>query len=204
MELSNCALKLRVILKWVKDSNGYAPGVVLKRQRKDELSDTTNSLTPIFGGTPSKFCIKDDKSQCNEAQKAGILAIGMRILFAYAFCLMAVLVLLGPSLLKIGIWIDFQARQGFIAENLCVNKSEPIKLCSGKCYLSKQLEMTDLDTEQEMPSILTEYPERTLDLPVSFTWSVASNKLDDISPIIHPERCSSALFLHKVFHPPRV
>ncbi|MEO1628649.1 MAG: hypothetical protein AAFV25_26110, partial [Bacteroidota bacterium] len=42
--------------------------------------------------------------------------------------------------------VSFYGNRASIAENLCVNKDEPVKKCRGKCYLSKQLE--DNSTEQ--------------------------------------------------------
>lgn len=39
--------------------------------------------------------------------------------------------------------IDFKAREEFIAEVLCINKDQPITLCKGQCYLTRQLQKTE-------------------------------------------------------------
>ncbi|UII25468.1 hypothetical protein LVD15_19485 [Fulvivirga maritima] len=36
-------------------------------------------------------------------------------------------------------YIEFEINKGYIQEVLCINKNEPITVCGGKCYLSKQL-----------------------------------------------------------------
>ncbi|MEL7004641.1 MAG: hypothetical protein AAFN93_18180 [Bacteroidota bacterium] len=35
--------------------------------------------------------------------------------------------------------ISFELRKGYIQEFLCINRSEPITVCGGKCYLNDQL-----------------------------------------------------------------
>ncbi|MCB0642942.1 MAG: hypothetical protein KDC44_14940, partial [Phaeodactylibacter sp.] len=55
------------------------------------------------------------------------------------FSIFLAFILLTPSLLKIGVYVDFKIRQDYIAEVLCVNRAEPVNLCSGACYLDTQL-----------------------------------------------------------------
>ena len=57
-----------------------------------------------------------------------------------------------PSLIKIGIWVDFEINQDFIAEVLCINKDKPTMKCNGKCYLSKELKKADEHEEKQAPN----------------------------------------------------
>lgn len=68
---------------------------------------------------------------------------------------MALAILL-PTLTKVGILIDFKINQDFIAEVLCINRDEPILMCSGNCYLSSQLAATEEKEQQEVPQTLQE------------------------------------------------
>jgi hypothetical protein len=63
-----------------------------------------------------------------------------------------------------------------ITELFCINKEEPLVMCSGKCYLSKQLEASqDQDEERgplsaqqgpDLPPFLFEVAQLSLSLPL--------------------------------------
>lgn len=38
------------------------------------------------------------------------------------------------------VYLDYQLRKEYIAQYLCVNKSRPITICGGSCYLARQLQ----------------------------------------------------------------
>ena len=57
-----------------------------------------------------------------------------------------------PGLNKLGILIDFQIRQDFIAEVLCINKEKPITVCHGQCYLSDQLQQAEEQQAESTPT----------------------------------------------------
>lgn len=50
---------------------------------------------------------------------------------------------------KAWVYIAFKFNQSYIAAELCENRFEPLVLCSGTCYLDKQLEALD---QKEQPS----------------------------------------------------
>ena len=52
---------------------------------------------------------------------------------------------------KLWIVVDFKIHQAFIAETYCVNKDDPILMCSGKCYLSQQLKEAEEPHQQDLP-----------------------------------------------------
>lgn len=57
-----------------------------------------------------------------------------------------------PSLIKMGILIDFKINQDFIAEVLCINRDKPMSTCNGKCYLSEQLKKAEEQEEKQVPT----------------------------------------------------
>ncbi|MGC3947860.1 MAG: hypothetical protein QM762_25690 [Chryseolinea sp.] len=48
---------------------------------------------------------------------------------------------------KLGVITYFTINREYIAEVLCVNKSEPIPLCQGSCFLKKNLDLADKATD---------------------------------------------------------
>lgn len=52
------------------------------------------------------------------------------------------------------LYLDFQLRRDYIAQNLCENISKPALDCKGKCYLNKQLKKAqDIDQESGKTSV---------------------------------------------------
>ncbi|MEO1052079.1 MAG: hypothetical protein AAFX87_15715 [Bacteroidota bacterium] len=47
------------------------------------------------------------------------------------------------------VYLDFEVRQDYIANVLCINKEEPITICDGKCYLNMKLEEASEKQDQE-------------------------------------------------------
>ncbi|WP_020530396.1 hypothetical protein [Flexithrix dorotheae] len=41
------------------------------------------------------------------------------------------------------IWVEFQLNRTYIAKNLCENKTAPVQVCGGKCYLTKKLKQSN-------------------------------------------------------------
>ncbi len=56
-----------------------------------------------------------------------------------------------PSLTKMRILIDFKINQDFIAKVLCINREKPMTMCSGKCYLSKELINAEEPDKEQIP-----------------------------------------------------
>lgn len=63
-----------------------------------------------------------------------------------------VVLLLLPVVTKVWIMADFVIRQDYIADNYCINGGLPAAtMCSGKCYLTAQLQQA---AEQEQPGAM--------------------------------------------------
>lgn len=56
-----------------------------------------------------------------------------------------------PTLIKIGIVLDFKINQDFIAEMLCINRDEPMTTCNGTCYLTQQLQKAEEQEDKQAP-----------------------------------------------------
>ncbi|MBU2929741.1 hypothetical protein KO515_15995 [Winogradskyella psychrotolerans] len=63
-----------------------------------------------------------------------------------------IVLLILPSLNKIGVLIDFKINQDFIAKILCINKEKPELTCNGKCYLTKQLKKAEKQDQKQAPN----------------------------------------------------
>jgi hypothetical protein len=49
------------------------------------------------------------------------------------------------------IYLDFETRKEYISEGLCINKTKPMTICGGKCYLASQLSKAQ-DKHQDQQS----------------------------------------------------
>jgi hypothetical protein len=122
-----------------------------------------------------------------------------------AFAILMVTVMILPVLTRIMILIDFKINQEFIADVLCINKDEPVLMCSGKCYLSEQLKKVEGQEEKQAP---TSNKER---LEVIYYFSYSSfNSLKDafhhlgkLQPAYKNELHPS-IFVANIFHPPKL
>ncbi len=47
------------------------------------------------------------------------------------------------------LFLDFNLRQDYIQEYLCINREEPITVCGGHCYLDAQLKKQSSDQKKE-------------------------------------------------------
>ena len=59
-----------------------------------------------------------------------------------------ILNIVGSTLMVPLIYLDFNLRREYIAEVLCINKEEPITVCGGHCYLTRQLERASEQQEK--------------------------------------------------------
>lgn len=59
-----------------------------------------------------------------------------------------------PNLTKLGIMVNFELNRGYIAEVLCINKTQPS--CNGKCYLARKLKKAEEQQQQKAPSLKVE------------------------------------------------
>lgn len=107
-----------------------------------------------------------------------------------------------PNLTKLGILIDFRLNQDFIAKNLCVNKDEPILMCSGRCYLSSQLQKAE---EQENRQAPLHKKEKLETFHYFFSNISTSHLLPQFTRKVNPlyvNKLFNSSFIMDVFHPP--
>ena len=65
--------------------------------------------------------------------------------------IIAIILLFGvlfQSMNKLVVILDYQVHKDYISKNLCENRNHPEKKCCGKCYLKKQLNNTEKDSNK--------------------------------------------------------
>ena len=115
-----------------------------------------------------------------------------------------IIAIMTPSLIKIGILIDFKINQEFIAKVLCLKKDEPITICNGQCYLSEQLKKIQEQEEQQTPTNTQErlelvyYYHHASSSPLAFVDTINSK-----SNSTYVVDFYASSFIADVFHPPK-
>lgn len=61
-----------------------------------------------------------------------------------------------PALTKVGVLADYVIHKEYISNVLCVNRNEPLVMCNGKCYLSKQWKKADEQEQKQAPKNVKE------------------------------------------------
>ena len=101
------------------------------------------------------------------------------------------------------LYVSFKIKQKYIAENLCINRNEPITRCYGKCFLKEQL-----NNRQESE------PGSPFSIPQTWQPTVLNYILPNHAIVLNHPKADGALlagnallltseFLSGVFHPPR-
>lgn len=111
------------------------------------------------------------------------------------------LLILAPSTANLLIYFQFKINQEYVAQNLCINRDQPITTCYGSCYLKEKLKQNPVNQE-EQPVILTvfEHPVfvqgQLYDLvkPAFFYFDLPAHYLEQLSP---------SSFIFSIFHPPK-
>ena len=101
------------------------------------------------------------------------------------------------------LYLSFKIKQKYIAENLCINRNEPITSCYGKCYLKEQLKNRQ-ENESATPFSAPQTWQPTLlsyILPVHAT-ILDQQKIEDVA-VAEDIPDHKREFLSGVFHPPR-
>ena len=68
-------------------------------------------------------------------------------MYKYPVTILLILLIAAQSFSKWCLIAEFQANRDFIAQNLCVNRLNPISCCKGTCFLNKKL-AADEDQQQ--------------------------------------------------------
>ena len=101
------------------------------------------------------------------------------------------------------IHLDFEIRQDYIAEVLCINRDKPITVCGGKCYLNTQVEKA-LDQNEDEPMAGNQLVEISF-----FSQEVGSLSFHSQVQLIANNYLSctkhfSSSYLAEVFKPPQI
>jgi len=96
-------------------------------------------------------------------------------------------------------YIEFELNKGYIQEFLCIKKEQPITVCGGKCYLTKQLKEAAED-QKSMPTQLINLE----DYPIGFVSIFDTTDLsgDRITHYFQYTIKKTGLFHFDIFHPP--
>ena len=99
------------------------------------------------------------------------------------------------------VFLDFQLRKDYIAENLCENRENVVMMCGGKCYLTKQLKKVEekQSRENRLPEIKVIVIAHHLSSP--FDFSIDKALESDNFPLHAPDNYSF-LPCFDIFHPP--
>ncbi|MCL7988466.1 hypothetical protein M8998_10995 [Sphingobacterium sp. lm-10] len=119
------------------------------------------------------------------------------------FSILMIGIIMIPNLTKVGILINFEINQSFIAEVLCVNKSKPMTKCNGQCFLAKQLKKAEEQNDTKVPLIKMEKLEMAFfssDTPLDFQ-SITEQYVARLNPAKGIEFYTSS-FVADIFHPP--
>jgi len=71
-------------------------------------------------------------------------------MYKYPVTILLILLIAAQSFSKWCLIAEFQANRDFIAQNLCVNRLNPISCCKGTCFLNKKL--ADDEDRQQAPA----------------------------------------------------
>lgn len=99
-----------------------------------------------------------------------------------ATALFLTFILLANGLNNVVIISDFVINQDFIAKTLCIQKDNQ-QGCHGKCQLTKELTINNIDSTSEAPKPLIE----TIRLDVFILWDFISEELKICSNIYKPQ-----------------
>ncbi|MBK7010738.1 MAG: hypothetical protein IPH36_19980 [Saprospiraceae bacterium] len=106
----------------------------------------------------------------------------------------------GKTILLLG----FVANQDYIAKNLCENRYQTERLCSGKCVLTKTIQKHDGQDSEKWPLKLKDLKENTAYFfnPPAFVLERTSI-ISILKPIIYSKITIIPSYLQDIFHPPQ-
>mgnify|MGYP001816228116 CR=1 FL=1 len=109
------------------------------------------------------------------------------------------------SLVKVGILLDYQINQEFIATILCINKDRPKSTCKGQCYLTQQLEKADDNQKKELPNSLRQQLETHLFFDFYSTQTISVPVVEHSSRLLCDELVVYASdWFDGIFRPPEI
>ncbi len=105
---------------------------------------------------------------------------------------------------KVGVIAWYQANKSYVAQELCENKDTPEMGCNGKCYLKKQLDKVDNNTESEknLPAKKNSKNELPEYLSTASSFYFANNNTLSTQDFCLYTNLYSYTIIPSVFHPP--
>jgi hypothetical protein len=102
------------------------------------------------------------------------------------------------------IYLDFETRKEYISEVLCINKTKPMTICGGKCYLVSQLNKAQ-DKQQDQQS------QSNTIIAINFFFQYS--QIDEIEKVVINASNNTTGYIHPfiedaphntIFQPPRL
>lgn len=118
----------------------------------------------------------------------------------FSATILLLLLLLAQTFSKGFLMMGYAVNKNFIAQNFCVNKSQPVLKCEGKCQLAKKL-ATD-EQENNHSGVFSK---------IAFAEMLIVEQLPDFSVLFIPKKerlnrlystCFIASYFPSIFHPP--
>lgn len=99
--------------------------------------------------------------------------------------------------------VNYTIHREYIATTLCVERDKPEPTCSGKCYLSDQLEKTEDKSSESTPAKIKEFKEIFLYFQDDFLNH--SSQFNSLLKNNYPrEFFPGDQYLSDIFHPPQL
>jgi hypothetical protein len=110
--------------------------------------------------------------------------------FKYPVTILLILLIALQTFSKWCLIAEYQVNRDFITKNLCVNRSNPVSCCKGKCYLNKKIATEE--SQQQAPGrsaqreevLLQQHtPDKLLSEPVFFATGIdhSTRHLDGVA-----------------------
>ena len=124
----------------------------------------------------------------------------------FAFCMISLFV--SNTLIKAGLFINYQFNKAEITRKYCENKAKPMLNCNGKCFLAKQLAKEQSKEEQSNKIDFGKYKYETNEFTVT-TPEFGFEKYTEVSlsqskKDFYYQTTSSDKHTGNIFHPPTV
>ncbi len=99
-------------------------------------------------------------------------------------------------------FIEYYTFKKYIAENLCINRDNPMSCCEGKCYLEKRIKENNEEQSQDKEKpVIPQLKRIEYNLPEKpgflFFEEEMRNEFDYLGSFYFPD------FYKTIFHPPR-
>ena len=117
------------------------------------------------------------------------------------FVLLLLVTILLQTLDKFGLVLYYQEHKAYIIDFFCINKEEPLKMCSGKCYLVSEFEKQDRNDEH---NLLDHLQNSTINYIIEdFKYESIFVPAFLVPSVFNYRGLLSQCFFMEIFHPPQ-